>query len=316
MTPHTAASASTTQTKAVSRLPLRQMNRDRLEQMVVAYLFLLPDVLGLLVFLVFPMLLALIISFTNWNIVSAPEFVGLQNFEAILKDPLFGASLGRSVLYTISFVPTVYLFSLGMAILLTRKTPSNAIFRTVYFMPVAMSLLVAGVIWRFMLEPNGGLVNMLLGAIGLPKPRWAGSVDSAMVTVLIPAIWKNLGYFMIILLAGIQDVPRDYIEAATVDGATPLQVFRHIVLPLLRPVSFFVIVILTINALQAFDQIYAMTNGGPAYSTYTLLMYIYEKGFKEWKLGYAGAMSVVLFLIIFTLTLVQVRYFRSNEVKE
>lgn len=289
------------------------MDRDRREQALVAYLFLLPDVVGLLFFLVLPMLLAVVISFTNWNVVTAPDFVGLQNFARMAADPLFAASLGRTLLYTVSFVPTVYLFSLGMAVLLTRRSRSNVIFRTIYFMPVAMSLLVAGVTWRFLLDPNAGLVNTLLGALSLPKLRWAGSVQSAMLSVLIPAIWKNVGYFMIILLAGIQDVPREYVEAALLDGASRFQVYRHVILPLLKPVSFFVVVILTIGALQTFDQIYVMTRGGPAYSTYTLLIYIYEKAFKEWKLGYAAAMSAALFALIFILTLIQMRYFRADE---
>ena len=292
---------------------IRTVDRDRREQALVAYLFLLPDVVGLLFFLALPMLLAVVIGFTNWNVVTAPQFIGLQNFIRMATDPLFAASLGRTLLYTVSFVPTVYLFSLGMAVLLTRRSRSNVIFRTIYFMPVAMSLLVAGVTWRFLLDPNAGLVNMLLGALHLPKLQWAGSVQTAMLSVLIPAIWKNVGYFMIILLAGIQDVPREYIEAALLDGASPLQVYRHVILPLLKPVSFFVVVILTIGALQTFDQIYVMTRGGPAYATHTLLIYIYEKAFKEWKLGYAAAMSVALFALIFILTLIQMRYFRADE---
>lgn len=294
----------------------RNMNRDKREQAILAYLFLLPDVLGLLIFVVGPMLLALVISFSDWRLTGAPEFIGLRNYETIVKDPKFGASLGRTMLYTVGYVPAVYLISLGMALLLTRRGRGNFFFRTIYFMPVAMSMVVAGVIWRFMFDPGNGLINEMLSAVGLPTSQWTGNVQSAMISVLIVAIWKGVGYFMIILLAGIQDIPADYVEAAQIDGANNWQTFRFIIMPLLRPTSFFVLVILSINALQAFDQIYVMTRGGPAQATYTLLMYIYEKAFREWNFGYSSAMAVVLFAMIFVLTLVQVRYFRSSDVRQ
>jgi len=292
------------------------MDRDRLEQAVVGYLFVLPDLLGLLIFMVGPMVLALLISLSDWQLVGEPQFVGLRNYEIIFRDPKFGASLGRTILYTIGFVPVVYTLSLGMAVLLTRRSRGNTFFRTVYFMPVAMSLVIAGVIWRFMFDPSNGLINILLGAAGLSTFQWTGHMQSAMVSVLIVSVWKSAGYFMIILLAGIQDIPSDYIEAAQIDGANRWQVFRHIIMPLLKPTSFFVLVILSIGSLQAFDQIYVMTGGGPAYATYTTLMYVYEKAFREWNFGYAGAMSVALFAMIFVLTVVQVQYFRSGEIRE
>ncbi len=295
---------------------LQNINRDRLEQVITAYLFLLPDVLGLLLFIIGPMLLALVISFTDWRLTGTPEFIGFRNYEIILRDPKFGASLGRTIIYTLGFVPVVYTLSLGMAVLLTRKGRANFFFRTIYFMPVAMSMVVAGVIWRFMFDPGNGLINESLRFFGLPTAQWTGNVQSAMASVLIVAVWKNVGYFMIILLAGIQDIPSDYIESAQIDGANRWKIFRHIILPLLRPTSFFVITILSINALQAFDQIYVMTRGGPAQATYTLVMYIYEKAFREWNFGYSGAMAAVLFAMILVLTIVQVRYFRSSDERQ
>ena len=291
----------------------QQMNHDKREQILTAYLFLVPDVVGLLLFVIGPMLLAFVISFTDWRLVGQPEFVGFRNYEIILRDPKFADSLGRTAIYTLGFVPAVYTISLGMAVLLTRPIRGNFFFRTIYFMPVAMSMVIAGVIWRFMFDPGSGLINELLSAVGLPTSQWAGSVDTAMLTVLIVAVWKSVGYFMIILLAGIQDIPSDYIEAAQIDGANNWQIFQRIIVPLLRPTSFFVIVILSINALQAFDQIYVMTRGGPAQSTYTLVMYIYDKAFREWNFGYSGAMSIVLFVMIFILTIIQVRYFRASD---
>ncbi|MFN8449978.1 MAG: sugar ABC transporter permease [Anaerolineae bacterium] len=300
---------------ATSRRKPRK-NRDQREQALVGYLFVLPDLIGLIVFIIGPMLLAFVISFSDWRLTGVPEFVGIKNYEIILKDPKFGASLGRTILYTIGYVPVVYTLSLGLAVLLTRKVRGNTFFRTLYFMPIAMSMVVAGVIWRFMFDPGNGLINDIFRSVGLPALQWTGNVQSAMVSVLIVSVWKSAGYFMIILLAGIQDIPSDYIEAAQIDGANRWQIFRRVIMPLLKPTSFFVIVILSINALQAFDQIYVMTRGGPAQATYTLLMYIYEKGFREWNFGYAAAMAVVLFAMIFVLTLIQVRFFRSTEEKQ
>jgi len=294
----------------------RSANHDKLEQMIVGYAFVLPDLLGLLIFMVGPMIMAFVISFTDWRLVGDPKFIGLDNYQVMVKDPRFLASLKRTASFTLQYVPAVYVLSLGMALLLKRRSRANGFFRTVYFMPVAMSLVVAGVIWRFMFDPGNGIINTILSAAGLPTSKWIGSVDTAMTSVIIMSVWKSAGSFMIILLAGIEDIPAAYTEAAQIDGANRWQTFRHIIMPLLKPTSFFVLVILTINSLQAFDQIYVMTRGGPAYSTYTTLIYMYDKAFRQWNFGYAAAMSVALFAIIFVLTLIQVRYFRAGEVRE
>lgn len=294
----------------------KKRSQDKLEQAIVGYLLLLPDVLGLLIFIIGPMIMAVVMSFTDWRLVKQAKFVGLHNYWIILKDPKFSASLGRSVIFMLGFVPVVYVLSLAMAMLLKRKSRSTGFFRTIYFMPVAMSLVIAGVIWRFMFDPTNGIINIMMTTLGFPALKWIGSIDTAMLSVIIVSIWKSAGYFMIILLAGLEDIPDDYISAAQIDGANRWQVFRHILMPLLKPTSFFVIVILSINALQAFDQIYVMTRGGPAYATYTTLMYIYEKAFREWNFGYAAAMSVALFILIMIFTMVQVRYFRSGEIDQ
>ncbi len=292
----------------------RRWSRDRREQAIVGYLFILPDLVGLLIFLVLPALMAFYVSMTKWQLTGSADFVGLANYARILRDRQFWASLGRGARYTVGFVPVVYTLSLGMALLLTRRSRATGFFRTVYFMPVAMSMVIAGVVWRFMLDPGVGLANQLLRSVGLPTSRWMGSVDSAMYSVLIPAIWKSAGYFMVIMLAGIEDIPREYIESASIDGASRWEVLRHIIIPLLKPTSFFVVVMLTIGSLQAFDQIWVMTRGGPAYATYTSVMYIYEAAFRYWRFGYSTAMSVALFAIVLILTLIQQRFFRAADV--
>jgi len=293
----------------------RHWSQDRREQAIVGYLFILPDILGLLVFMVLPALMAFYVSMTDWQLMGPVEgFVGFRNYAMILRDPKFWASLGRGARYAIGFVPVVYTLALGMALLLTRRSRATGFFRTIYFMPVAMSLVIAGVVWRFMLDPGVGLVNQTLRAVGLPTSRWMGSVDTAMYSVILPAIWKSAGYFMVILLAGIQDIPRAYLESAAMDGANRWEILRHIIMPLLKPTSFFALVILTLGAVQAFDQIWVMTRGGPAYATYTSVMYIYEEAFRYWRFGYSTAMSVVLFGLLLALTLTQQRFFRATEV--
>jgi multiple sugar transport system permease protein len=292
----------------------RGLSKDRLDQMAVGYLFLLPDVLGLLVFVVAPMLFAFYISLNKWTGFTPPVFSGLANYRALTIDPRFRDSLMRSATYALGLLPTVYVLALGIALLINREPKGSTAFRTVYFMPVAMSLVIASILWRFLFEPSYGLANFVLQLLGLPKSQWLGSVQSAMYSVLIVTVWKNIGYFMIILLAGIQDIPQDYVEAARIDGANSWQLLRRIIMPPLKPTSFFVLVILGISSLQAFDQIYVLTRGGPAYATYTVLMYIYETAFQFWKFGYASAMSIVLFLVILSLTIIQVRFFRSGQV--
>lgn len=292
----------------------KRLSRDRREQIFVGYLFLLPDVLGLLVFLIGPMIFAFYISFNEWSSLGTIEFVGIGNYFTIFKDPRFFESLWRSFKYTLGFVPTVYVLGLILALLLNKKPRGSTFFRISFFLPVAISLVVASIVWRFMFEPSYGFINFILQSFSLPKLQWLGSVQTSMFSLLIVSVWKYTGYFMIILLAGIQDIPKEYFEAAAIDGASHWTVLRYIIMPLLKPISFFVIVILTINSLQAFDQIYVLTRGGPAYSTYTLLMYIYEKAFKFWEFGQAAAMSFVLFCIILVLTLIQVRYFRTGGV--
>jgi multiple sugar transport system permease protein len=305
---------ATTQAPPATAQPAkRRFSRDRVEEAVTGYLFVLPDLLGLLVFVVGPMLYALYISLNRWSGFTAPTFIGLENYIDMAGDPRFWASLRRTFLWTLGLVPTVYVFSLALALLVNRNPRGSTLFRTVYFMPVAMSLVVAAIVWRFIFEPTYGFLNYVLGLFGIEGLLWLGSRDTAMISVLIVTVWKSAGYFMIILLAGIQDIPNDFIEAARIDGANSRQIFQRIIMPLLRPTSLFVIIILLINSLQAFDQIYVMTRGGPAYATDTLLMYVYEEAFRFWNFGYSAAMSFVLFLLILVITVFQLRFFRDSN---
>jgi multiple sugar transport system permease protein len=304
--------ATTGSTSRAAGAP-RRLNRDRREEMLVGYLFVLPDVLGLLVFIVGPMIFAFYISLNEWSGFTTPTFVGLENYVNMAGDPRFWASLRRTAIFTLGLAPTVYVLGLALAMLLNRGPRGSTVFRTIYFMPVAMSLVVASIVWRFLFEPSYGFLNYALSWFGLPGLQWLGSTDTAMLSVLIVTVWKSAGYFMIILLAGIQDIPQDYIEAARIDGAGGWQVFRRIILPLLRPTSLFVIIILIINSLQAFDQIYVLTRGGPVYATDTLLMYVYEEAFRFWNFGYSAAMSFVLFVLILAVTIFQLRFFRAGQ---
>jgi multiple sugar transport system permease protein len=283
------------------------------EDYVVGYLFLIPDIIGLLLFWVAPMAYAIYLSFYKWNLLGPKVFVGLDNYNHLLTDALWWKSLGITAEFIITYVPSLIGLALFFAILLTQKIPFRNLIRTIYFVPYAMSLIVVGVIWSYIFEPKFGAVNFLLTSIGLPKGQWLTSPSTALFVITFVALWKYVGYYMVIFIAGLQEIPQDYYEAGKIDGANTWAAFRYITLPSLRPVFLFVLTICTISAFEMFDLVYIMTHGGPDRSTYITMMYIYEKAFKFFDFGYASSMSFILFLLIFVITMIQFRFFRRDE---
>ena len=273
---------------------------------------MLPDLLGLLVFVVGPILYALFLSFHEWNAFSSPAFVGFDNYQRLWGDPQFWSSLRVTALYTFSYVPIVFAVSLGLAVLVSQRLPFIGMFRTLFFVPVVLSLVVSALMWKFIFDERVGFLNYLLNLVGLPSQPWLGSVELALPAIVMVSVWIHMGYYMVIFLAGIQDIPKLYYDAAKIDGASALQAFWHVTLPLLKPTSLFVIVILLINSFQVFDQIWVMTKGGPASATEVTVIYIYRQAFEFLNLGYASASAFVLFLIILVFSLVQFRLFRSD----
>ena len=268
-------------------------------------LFVLPDAVGLLLFLVLPMLVALVLGFFSVGAFGGYEFVGFENYVRMLSDPLFVNSLWVTFIYVIGFVTGTFVTSLGLALLVQRQIPFVGVLRSMFFLPHVVSLVVIGIVWQFMLTDAVGVVNQLLQAVGLHGYSWLGNPDLALMTVIGISVWFFMGYYMLIFLAALQDIPRDYHDSARVDGAGTFQVFRHVTWPMLKPTSFFVLMmslVTGIAGLQAFDLIYVMTKGGPANATTLSIYYIYNQAFQFGNYGYAAAMASVLVLVTMVLT--------------
>ena len=283
------------------------------EERLVGYAFLVPDVVGLAIFVGLPIAGAFYISFHSWSGIGERSFNGLANYRSLLDDPFFVDSLKITAIYTFTFVPLLFVSALGLALLVNQRLQLTGVFRSAYFLPFMISLVVASVVWAFVLQERGGILNELIGLVGIDPQPWLGSTRLALVSIVIVTLWQGVGYSMIIFLAGLQDIPRDYYEAATIDGANAWQRFRRVTLPLLKPTSVFVLIISFISAFQLFDPIFVLTGGGPANATTTAVFYIYETAFEFLQLGYASALSVVLFAIILVFTLVQLRIFRHES---
>ena len=275
------------------------------DETISGLLFVLPNFLGFLVFSLLPIGFAVYITFTEWNLSSTPEFVGFSNFTKMWNDFLFWKTLWNTAYYTFVAVPTGVFIAFWLAILLNRNMPGTVLFRTIYFLPQITLTVAAAFVWRWLYNPEFGLFNYMLGLIGIDGPGWLSSTTWAMPAIIIMGNWQGIGFAMLIMLAGLQGVPGEFYEAAEIDGATAWQSLRHITLPLMTPTIFFVVVTSLIGALQGFDQFQVMTQGGPAKSTTTLVMYIYQNGFSFFKMGYGSALAFVLFALILVITLVQ-----------
>jgi ABC-type sugar transport system permease subunit len=295
-----------------TRHPRRWWRTRRGQQWLVGYGFLLPDVIGLAVFVGLPILGAFYLSFHDWSGIGAREFSGLENYETLIKDKAFLHSLKITAIYTFSFVPLLYVFALALALLVNQGLALTGFLRSAFFAPFMVSLVVASVVWSFMLQDPAGVINTIIGLFGIEPQPWLGSTRFALISVILVTLWQAVGYSMIIFLAGLQDIPSVYYEAARIDGAGAWARFRHITLPLLKPTTVFVLIISFIGAFQLFDPIFVMTQGGPADATETTVYYIYETAFEFLQMGYASALSVALFAIILIVSLLQLKVFRGE----
>jgi len=286
------------------------LKKRKIKDNLVAYSFILPNFLGFAVFTLGPILFAVYLAFTKWNGSGAITFVGFKNFIDLWSDSRFLTSLKNTIVYSVAVVPLTVVASLFLAILLNQKIYARNFFRTVNFFPYVASLVAVAVVWNMLFNPAKGPVNMLLSFLGVSDenlPRWAADKDWAMFTVILFSVWKNAGYYMIIYLAGLQGISSQLYEAATLDGATKRQQFWYVTLPQLRPTTFFVVVMLTIQCFKVYDQIYMITQGGPGTSTLVLVYHIYNTAFISWDLGYASAIAMVLFLLVLVVTIIQFR---------
>lgn len=289
----------------------RAMSGLRRQEMFAGYLFLIPNLVGFLTFSIFPILAALYLTFTNWDLGGTPELVGFDNFARMARDDIFWKALFNTFYYAFVAVPTGVFLAFCLALLINRKIRGILTFRLIYFLPHLTLTVAAAIVWAWIYHPELGLINYLLSLLGIQGPNWLFNSKWAMPSIIIMSNWHGIGYAMLIFLAGLQGIPAELYEAATVDGASGWQQLRHITVPMLSPATFFVLVTSLIGTFQGFDQFYVMTNGGPAFATTTLVLHIFKNGFLYFKMGYAASMASILFLCILTITLMQWRVAKS-----
>ncbi|MBP5468849.1 MAG: sugar ABC transporter permease [Candidatus Riflebacteria bacterium] len=269
-----------------------------------AYLYLMPVIIILFVFHVFPIFMALGVSFYEWDLIGKPEFVGAGNYTRLLDDPMFWKSIWNTIYYAAVSIPLTIFLSMGIAILLNNPIRGLGFYRTAYFIPVVTSINAVAIVWNFIYHPDFGLLNKVLGLFGIDPIAWLQDPNWAMPAIILMSVWKGLGNNIIIFLTGLQNIPKHLYEAARIDGANRWQQFRHITWPMLSPTTFFIFTMSVIGSFQVFSQVYMMTpRGGPLKSTMVVVYYLYRKAFDQFEFGYALAMAFVLFLIIFACTL-------------
>ncbi len=276
-----------------------------------AWIFLSPALAMIGIFFVIPVLAAFALSFTDFDIYSLGDlknirFVGFQNYVRIVETPLFWTALKNTFYFVLVGGPLSVAVSLGTALMLNSKLAKyKSLYRTVYFLPVVSSLIAVAIIWRYLYHPAHGLLNYFLSYFGISPVDWLGDPNLAMPAIIIMAVWKNFGYNMLIFIAGLQNIPEDLYEAAHLDGASWRQQFIEITLPMLKPTTVFIVMITIIGYFQLFAEPYVMTQGGPLNSTTSIVLLMYEQGFRWWSMGYAAAIAFVLFIIILFFTLLQ-----------
>jgi multiple sugar transport system permease protein len=299
-----------------ARKARRSWSQKRLwRDSLTGYSLIAPTTVLFTIFYFIPLIETILNGFYRFNMMSpSKQFVGLQNYQTIFADAGFQAALWHTVVYTVFTVFFSSAFSLLVAVLLNQKIRGRNIYRAIYFLPVIAPNIASSIVFTDIFgNDSSGAMNKFLGLFGVQPIAWLGSQHYAMATVIIYSVWTLIGYNMVIYLAGLQNIPENYYEAARIDGANSWDVFRRITLPLLRPTTLFVIVVGVISAFQVFNQVYIMTQGGPLNATTVILYLIYQEAFQNFHGGTASAMSVVLFLILLILSIVQVRMFSRRE---
>ncbi len=286
---------------------MEHKSKIRNKQNLIGKLFVAPPVLLFLVFTLLPMIMAIGLSFTDYDIINAPKFSGLRNFTKLLHDEFFWIALKNTCYYTVLYVPLGLLLSLGTALFLNSERRMVGLFRTLFYLPVLSSSVATATLWFWILNPQLGLLNGILGMFGIAGPAWLYDSKLAMISIVMMSLWAGFGGNMMIFLSGLKGIPISYYEAAKVEGAGRLQRFRYITVPSLTKTTFLVSTMLIIGTFQVFDQAFVLTKGGPGNATITLVYYIYNNGFNNLNMGYASSISLVLFLIIITVTIINQR---------
>ncbi len=303
----------------IEKLSFRQRRfaRSRQSQRIAAAWMITPAVALLLVFIIIPIVLTFALAFTNAKLISptGPQLVGFDNFARLFGDPLFWKSLRNTLLFTVFVVPLQAGLALVLALLINVRIRGVNFFRTVYFLPVVTSMVVVSLLWKFMYQPDG-LINGFLAVFGIDGPDWLGNPNTALVAVLVMSIWQAVGFHMVIWLSGLQTIPQDMYEAGAIDGAGNWQRFRYITWPALRQTRTFILITITIQAFALFTQIQVMTQGGPLDSTSTIVYQSVRIGFSLQQTGYASALSLVFFVLVLAVSLVQRYLTRDKDVKK
>ena len=280
----------------------------------VGWMFILPNFIGFAILTLVPILVLIYVAFTRWDVFGTPEWIGVDNFTRLAGDESFRTALVNTLYYAAVHIPVTLILSLGLALLLNTKLRGLAFFRTAAFFPYITSIVAVAAVWNMLFSPDMGVINQGLRAIGIDNPPgWTTSTTWAMPAVIIVGTWRETGYYMLLFLAGLQTVPRELYEAARVDGANAWHQFMNITLPCLRPTTFFITIILTIQSLKVFDLVLVMTNGGPGESTLVLSQFIYNQGFVNSEFGYGSSAAVVLFLIALAVTVIQYLVNKRSE---
>jgi multiple sugar transport system permease protein len=299
------ATAQLSQQAVTTRAP-RRSSRTR-GQAMWGYLLIAPMMTGFAIFFLFALVISLGLSMTNWEVLTAPQWVGLSNYARLPQDAEFLTALRNTALLTIPNVTLRLIFSLCIALALNSRIRFRAFYRTIFFMPVLTMPVATATIWQWLFDPKFGPINAQLGQFGLPQPEWLNHPETAIIAVVIVLLWSGVGYDMVIYLAGLQNIPREYYEAAQIDGASGFRQFRDITLPLLTPTTFFLMVIAIIASLQVFDLVFIMARVGNSNRFPTIVYYIYQEGFQNFRMGYAITVAWVLLMIILVFTLLQFR---------
>ncbi len=285
-----------------------KVSEQRMIDHLDGWLFILPAVLGVIAFNFFPIALSFFASFTRWDAITPPEFVGLENYSTMFThDSFFRLTFQNTLFYVFAKIPFTVVIALALALLTKREVFGIKFFRTAFYTPVVTTTIAIGIVWTWILSDQFGVLNYFLGLVGINGPDWLADTSWAMIGIIIVSIWHDVGYPMVIYLAALQGIPESLYEAAEIDGATTWQKARSITIPLVSPATFFIIILQFISSFQIFGLIYIMTGGGPANSTNVFIYYLYQNAFAWWKMGYASALAWFLFMVIGAITLFQWR---------
>jgi multiple sugar transport system permease protein len=304
---------------ATGGVAAERAGKGTLRENLTGWAFALPFVLVFAIFMLGPIVASLVLSFTDFGLRDlrnplGTNFVGVDNYVALLSDKKFVSAIFNTAYFVLVGVPLTLIAGLGIAVMLDRGIKRfRTLFRVGFYLPVVTSIVAIAVVWRFVLNPDVGLVNMALGAVGIDGPDWLANPVLAMPSIIAMAVWRNLGFAMVVFLAGLQTIPSSLYEAASIDGAGRWQAFRHVTLPLLRPTMLFIVVITTIGYLQLFEEPFVMTDGGPLDRTLSISMYMYRQGFTFFHQGYAAAIAYVLFILVAIVAFIQFKILRPES---